>query len=84
MTQRVDAIYEDGLLRPLRPLDLPDRERVSVTVESAVDDKWLDHDVTEWARQEGDPTISLDDVRRRLAGIDGSLSDLVIAERGEY
>jgi predicted DNA-binding antitoxin AbrB/MazE fold protein len=83
MTQRVDAIYEDGLLRPLRPLDLPDGERVSVTVESAVGDKWLDHDVMEWARQEGDPTISLDDVRHRLAGIHGSLSDLVIAERRE-
>jgi hypothetical protein len=38
----------------------------------------------EWARQEGDPTIFLDDLRRRLAAINGSLSDLVIAERGEY
>jgi predicted DNA-binding antitoxin AbrB/MazE fold protein len=83
MTQRVDAIYEDGLLRPLGPLDLPDRERVSVTVESAVDDKWLDHDVLQWARQEGDPTISLDDVRRRLSVTNGSLSEFVIGQRGE-
>ncbi len=84
MRQRIDAIYEDGLLRPLEPLQLSDRERVSVTVESAAGEEWLDEDALQWARQEGDPTISLDEVRRRLASGNGSLSDVVIAERGEY
>lgn len=33
MKQTIDAIYENGRLRPLEPLHLADRERVSVTVE---------------------------------------------------
>jgi predicted DNA-binding antitoxin AbrB/MazE fold protein len=84
MRHTIDAIYENGLLRPLEPLNLPDHERVSVTVESNTDNGWLDQDVLEWANKEGDPSISLQDVRKRLSNIKGSLSDVVIAERGEY
>jgi predicted DNA-binding antitoxin AbrB/MazE fold protein len=84
MRQKIDAVYENGLLRPLGPLELSDQERVSLTVESGSDEHWLDMDALAWARQEGDPTISLDDVRRCLAKIQGSLSDVVTAERGEY
>ena len=84
MRQEINAVYENGLLRPLEPLHLPDRERVSIIVETSGADDWLDHDAIDWARQEGDPTISLEDVRRRLAKLNGSLSDLVIAERGEF
>lgn len=84
MKQTVEAIYENGVLQPLGPLTLSDRERVSVTVVSAGAEDWLDHDATEWARREGDSSISLEEVRGRLAKVNGSLSDLVIAERGEY
>lgn len=84
MKQTVEAIYENGVLQPLEPLTLSNHERVSVTIVSAGDEDWLDHDATEWAKREGDSSISLDDVRGRLAKINGSLSDLVIAERGEY
>jgi predicted DNA-binding antitoxin AbrB/MazE fold protein len=84
MKQKIDAIYENGVLQPLEPLNLPDHERVSVTVESAGVEDWIDRDAMEWARREGDPTIPLDEVRGRLAKITGSLSELVIAERGEY
>jgi predicted DNA-binding antitoxin AbrB/MazE fold protein len=31
----VDAIYEDGVLKPKGPLDLPDRAEVHVTIETA-------------------------------------------------
>jgi predicted DNA-binding antitoxin AbrB/MazE fold protein len=84
MVQRIDAVYENGLLRPLEPLQLSEHERVSVTIETPADASWLDLDAMEWARKEGDPEVSLDDVRRRLAKLDGTLSDLVITERGEY
>jgi predicted DNA-binding antitoxin AbrB/MazE fold protein len=84
MIQKIDALYENGLLRPLEPLNLPDQQRVSVTVESGADDDWLDHDALAWAKEEGDPSISLADVRQRLSKCMGSLSDVVIAERGEY
>ena len=84
MKQKVDAVYENGLLRPLEPLNLADRERVSVTVETPAAGDWVDQDAVEWARREGGPAISLEEVRRRLSKLSGSFSDLVIAERGEY
>jgi predicted DNA-binding antitoxin AbrB/MazE fold protein len=33
MTQHVQAIYESGVLKPLTPLDLQDRDVVSLSVE---------------------------------------------------
>jgi len=35
MTYHIDAIYDDGVLKPLAPLVLPDKSRVKLTVESA-------------------------------------------------
>ena len=34
MQQTVPAVFEDGVLRPLKPLDLEDHQRVEVTVTS--------------------------------------------------
>lgn len=34
MSQQIDAIYDNGVLRPLVPLLLPDQTRVKVTVEA--------------------------------------------------
>jgi predicted DNA-binding antitoxin AbrB/MazE fold protein len=84
MKQRIDAIYENGVLQPLEPLNLPEHERVSITVESANDEDWLDHDAMRMAEAEGDPSIPLEAVRKALASIPGSLAETVIAERGEY
>ncbi len=39
MTITVDATWEGGVLRPDRPLDLPERARVHVVVESPADSK---------------------------------------------
>jgi predicted DNA-binding antitoxin AbrB/MazE fold protein len=33
MSQRIDAIYDSGVLRPLEPLALPDQAWVKVTIE---------------------------------------------------
>ena len=33
MSQRVTAIYENGVLRPLAPLDLPEHTRVEIELE---------------------------------------------------
>jgi predicted DNA-binding antitoxin AbrB/MazE fold protein len=38
MTYDIDAIYDDGVLKPLVPLVLPDKARVKITVESAETD----------------------------------------------
>jgi predicted DNA-binding antitoxin AbrB/MazE fold protein len=32
MSQFIEAIYENGVLRPLTPLELPDRAHVAITV----------------------------------------------------
>lgn len=32
MTMQIEAIYESGVLRPIFPLDLPEGERVAVTL----------------------------------------------------
>ena len=43
MSQVVEAIYENGVLRPLAPLHLPENARVRVAVESSDDERgeWL-------------------------------------------
>lgn len=83
MSQLIRAIYEHGVFRPLEPVELAEQERVSLTVDLA-SDELLDRDAIDWAAQEGDVEVTLDDVRKRLSKIKGSFSDTVIAERGEY
>lgn len=39
MSQPIDAIYENGVLRPLKPLSLPEQTRVRVTVLSAAEEE---------------------------------------------
>jgi predicted DNA-binding antitoxin AbrB/MazE fold protein len=84
MRQEFDAVYENGLLRPLVPLNIPDQERVSVTVETSIGNEWLDRDALRFAEAEGDSTIALEEVRRGLATIPGSIAETVITDRGEY
>jgi predicted DNA-binding antitoxin AbrB/MazE fold protein len=84
MKRKIDAIYENGLLRPLEPLDLADQQQVSLTVESGVRNNWVDQEAVQYATAEGDASIPLEDVRGRLAQLSGSLAELVTAERGEY
>lgn len=42
----VDAIYENGVLRPLSPLALPEHARVRLSVDGPAD-----HDRAEWLAQ---------------------------------
>ena len=35
MTIDVDAVYENGVLKPKQPLDLPEKAEVHVTIETA-------------------------------------------------
>lgn len=34
MSQQIDAIYDNGVLKPLVPLSLPDKARVKLTVDA--------------------------------------------------
>ncbi len=83
MKQQVQAIYENGVLRPLEPLGLSEKQQVAVTVHSG-DDEWVDANAVELANQEHDSALPLVAVREQLSSITGSLAEAVIAERGAY
>jgi predicted DNA-binding antitoxin AbrB/MazE fold protein len=81
--QDVQAIFENGVLRPLEQLVLTENEQVGITVHSG-DDDWLDAEALALAAAEGDVTTNVATVREQLSRIRGSLAEAVIAERGEY
>ena len=44
---------------------------------------WLDWDCINEAAAEADPSVTLEDVRKALSKIPGSMADAIIAEREE-
>jgi predicted DNA-binding antitoxin AbrB/MazE fold protein len=66
MSLTVDAIYENGVFKPLRPLQLREHQQVRITVEEPLD--WVyrtrgiipcsDHALIEWAAT--DPDLEYD------------------------
>jgi predicted DNA-binding antitoxin AbrB/MazE fold protein len=85
MEKRLQAVYKDGVLQPLESLELEDKQQVTVTITDAItvgDDLAGYFSPVEWA-EAGHDDVSLDEVRRALSGISGSLSDAVIALRQE-
>ena len=54
MAQRVEAIYENGVLRPLQPLHLKESEIVNISLfqeEEDSDDDMVDHTLLAYARE---------------------------------
>jgi predicted DNA-binding antitoxin AbrB/MazE fold protein len=78
-------VYQDGVLRPLESVPLEEKQLVTVTIG---DPTIFSQDLAgyftpeEWAEAASDD-ISLDEVRRGLSTISGSLSETVIALRQE-
>ena len=85
MVQHVDAVYENGVLRPLQPLSLANSERVRVTVvtdhpsRTQRDMKLLANVQTEVASMKEIP--SLEEVQQMLSAIPGALTQDFVAER---
>ena len=83
MQKTFEAVYENGVLRPLEALQLPNNVRVTVTIEDLTANG-LDlagyFSAEEWETAAHDE-ISLEEVRRALSSIPGSLSDSVVASR---
>lgn len=93
MTKPFQAIFESGVLKPLEPLPLNEREVVTLIVagvdssppnDERWDDDMLDHDLLAVAEREAEGEIPLEELRERLKSIRGSMSDVVINERGDY
>jgi predicted DNA-binding antitoxin AbrB/MazE fold protein len=85
MEKRLQAVYKDGVLQLLETVPLEEKQQVTVTIS---DSTTVSQDLAgyftpeEWAEAAHDD-ISLDDVRRALSTISGSLSEAVIALRQE-
>jgi predicted DNA-binding antitoxin AbrB/MazE fold protein len=76
------AIFENGVLRPLEPVPLQERQEVTVTISETSDDL-LDADFLESCRAGADPGVPLQAVRDALAKIREPLTDAIRAERDE-
>ena len=84
MQKSFEAVYEDGVLRPLEALPFANRQHVQVTVAEIVpnEDIAVYFEPAEWEASKTD-SISRAEVWRATASIHGSLSDAVIASREE-
>jgi predicted DNA-binding antitoxin AbrB/MazE fold protein len=85
MDKTVQAVYENGVLHPLEPLLLGERQQVTVTISDRIDVS-SNHPLLvspdEWSHAAHDD-IGLKEVRQALATIHGSLSEAVLDERRE-
>ncbi len=87
MTRTVQAVFANGVLRPLEPVGLIENAQVTLTIagESSTSDElaWIDVEFHAACAVEADPTISLEEVRAVLAKIPGSMTADFIAERDD-
>jgi predicted DNA-binding antitoxin AbrB/MazE fold protein len=85
MSKSLRAVYENGVLRPLEPLDLPDKKQVTVVITEAQEDdeSWLDVEFMRLSQGDADESLTLESVRQSLAKIPGSLTSDFVAERDD-
>lgn len=91
MSQQFDAIFENGVFRPEKPVNVRNGERVSLTLNEkfaagadmadVID--LLDVEFMECCRAKGHKAPSLESVRQVLAVYEGSLADRIGEERDE-
>jgi predicted DNA-binding antitoxin AbrB/MazE fold protein len=84
MLNDVEAIYENGVFRPLTPVGLPEQEQVRLTVVLATESDWLDTEFVASCAAEADTLLTLDQIRASLAKIRGSMDDAIESDRGEH
>jgi predicted DNA-binding antitoxin AbrB/MazE fold protein len=79
MGKLLEAVYENGILRPLEPLGLADHQHVFLTVNEVPNYKaWAEEQLGKL-----EPPPGLHAIHRLVAGMTGSMSDLIMDERGE-
>jgi predicted DNA-binding antitoxin AbrB/MazE fold protein len=89
MDRQIDAVYENGLLRPLEPLPFAESELVHLTITSSVPDpldSLIDHEFLETIARELEdlgPPPTLAEVQEMLSHDKSLWADTVIAERRE-
>lgn len=86
LNQRIDAVYTNGVLKPVTPLILAENERVSLVIGTAGELEHEDGDAADYMpliAEEGDPSVTWEQVQALLAKLPGSLSDDFDRERDE-
>ena len=89
MNRQVEAVYENGMLRPLEPLPLEEHQRVTVVITDAQarpERAYLDVDYVASVRKEVQTKgriPSLEEIRRITATDPSSWAEAVNAEREE-
>jgi predicted DNA-binding antitoxin AbrB/MazE fold protein len=85
MTKTVQAVYRNGVFQPVTPVNLPEEERVILTLSATSNGiaDWEDVECYEACRREADASVTLEQVQNALAKIPGSLTDDFTAERDE-
>ncbi len=84
MQEEIEVIYENGALRPLEPLPLQEHDRLTITIDTATLSKpRLDKVCLAAAKRDANPMVTIEEVRRILAKVPGTLTEAVIAEREE-
>jgi predicted DNA-binding antitoxin AbrB/MazE fold protein len=87
MPIEVDAVYQNGILKPLQPLNLAENERVVVSITQEANGAGLgqlDADFVQDLRRRlanAPPAPGVEEVRRRLSKIPGSMTADFIADR---
>ena len=89
MPAQVDAIYENGVLRPLQPLNLQEHEKVVVSVVPSknIQRSSLAVEYIESVKRDlqgAGLAPSLTEVQQRLSKIPGSMAAEIVSERGEH
>jgi len=91
MNQRIDAIFENGVFRPVVPVNLASGEHVSLNIESQTAlsggfeniKDLLDVEFIASCRQGANEVPSLEEVHNLLSNVDGSLANRIVHEREE-
>jgi predicted DNA-binding antitoxin AbrB/MazE fold protein len=80
MSKRLNVIYENGVFRPLEPVDAREHQRGTVTLLEPEED-WLDTEYMDSCAEEVQEHVSLETVRNILSKIPESLAEEIRSER---
>ncbi len=87
MGKQLDVIYENGVFRPLEPVDVPEHQRMTITIPEVAmapaEEELFDTAYERWAATQVKEDVSLEVVRQVLSKIPGSLTADFLAERAE-
>jgi predicted DNA-binding antitoxin AbrB/MazE fold protein len=87
MGKQLDVIYENGVFRPLEPVDVPEHQRMTITIPEVAmapaEEELFDTEYERWAATQVKEDVSLEVVRQVLSKIPGSLTADFLAERAE-